>query len=811
MLKPMVFFTRVIVVSFFLLISQLSMSQNDCVDGIVVCGNTGFEGLTAIGVGLQEISSINTCSSEENNSIWLKLPIMTSGTLAFTLTPESDDINEDFDFFIFGPTASCNNLGTAIRCSTTNPSMAGQLDNLTGMNSTETDTSEGPGDLGNSFIQEINVTAGDVYYMVIDRPIGESNFSINWNGTASFETQPQIVSQPQNLQKCTPPGAQALFNLNANYNAIVGGQGNVLLSYHTNSNDAITGANPILAPAFFPNTSNPQTIFVRLTNPISGCFSMADFELAVTFGPAIAVDTYTICDDALDGNGTNGQSLINLNIVTQTILAGQDMTGVTVSYFNTLIAAQQNLLPALPIQFYNSIPNLHNVYVRITNTTGCVLTKEIHLRVLPQPAIVNSTLTQCDIGLVPDGLTLFDLNDAIPALTSGNANLSVSFFESGNPIPLGLQYTNLTNPQQLIAKITNNATGCNSISAVTLIVNVIPAPIVTLAPQCDIFGIENGKATFDLTSVNMTLSPTQLISFYQIPNDALLGINQIANTTNYINSIPYNDLVYVRIDDSGACVSISPLALVINKLPSATRETSGLFVCTDHPNYFVTLNAAILEGLPADYTYNWFHDGLEIGQTGYTVQVNQSGIYTVDITKLGCTITRTITVQESANANIESVVVNDLVIALNTVTVNIQSQSLGDYIFALDSATGPFQDANIFYDVAPGIHELYIKDLLACGIFGPIQVNVLGLPKYFTPNGDGFNDTWNITGVDAQHNSKAIIYIFDRFGKLLKQISPLGKGWDGMYNDQVLPAADYWYNIQLEDGRNIKDHFTLKR
>jgi hypothetical protein len=215
-------------------------------DAIVVCGNIGFERLTAVGVGIQEVSSANACDSEENNSIWLKLPIMTSGTLAFTLTPESDDINEDFDFFIFGPNVTCNNLESTVRCSTTNPFAADQPDNLTGMNGVETDTYEGPGELGNSFVQEMTVNAGDVYYMVIDRPIGESNFSITWNKTTSFENQLQIATKPQNLQKCVQPSNQALFNLNYNYNAIVGGQGNVLLSYHTNSNDAITGSNPII-------------------------------------------------------------------------------------------------------------------------------------------------------------------------------------------------------------------------------------------------------------------------------------------------------------------------------------------------------------------------------------------------------------------------------------------------------------------------------------------------------------------------------------------------------------------------------------
>ena len=807
----MMHYTHAITIAFFLLISQLSLSQNDCVDAIVVCGNTGFEGLTAVGVGIQEISSTNACESEENNSIWLKLPIMTSGTLAFTLTPESDDINEDFDFFIFGPNVTCNNLGSTVRCSTTNPFAADQPDNLTGMNGVETDTFEGPGELGNSFVQEMTVNAGDVYYMVIDRPIGESNFSITWNGTATFENQPQIASPPQNLQKCVPPGNQALFNLNYNYNAIVGGQGNVLLSYHTSSNDAITGSNPIISPAFFPNTTNPQTIYARLTNPISGCFSMSDFELLVTFGPAITTDTYTICDDASDGNGSNAQSMINLNTVTQTIMQGQDMTGLTVSYFNTAIAAQQNILAPLPNQFYNTIPNLQNVYVRITNTTGCVLTKEIHLRVMPQPAILSTTLTQCDTGFAPDGLTLFDLNSAIPALTGGNANLSVSFFESGNTIPLDLLYTNTTNPQVINAKITNTITGCQSTSTVTLIANMSPPPLVTIPPQCDVLGIENGMATFDLNSIIIALAPTQQIAFFQYPNDALLHQNQIANTTNYTNTIAYNDVVYVRIEDSGNCVSISTLALTVNALPKVTREASGLFVCKDNPDYFVTIDAAILEGLPTDYTYNWFQNGVPMGETTYTIQVNQAGIYTVEVTRLGCTVTRSIVVEESENANIESVVVNDLVTIFNTIEVNVQGSSLGDYVFSLHSANGPFQESNTFYDVPAGIYELYIKDLLACGVFGPIQVNVLGLPKYFTPNGDGFNDTWNITGVDAQHNGKSIVFIFDRYGKLLKQISPLGVGWDGIYNDQLLPSEDYWYNIQLQDGRNIKGHFTLKR
>jgi hypothetical protein len=72
--------------------------------------------------------------------------------------------------------------------------------------------------------------------------------------------------------------------------------------------------------------------------------------------------------------------MINLNTVTQTIMQGQDMTGLTISYFNTAVAAQQNILASLPNQFYNTIPNFQNVYVRITNTIiGCQSTSNVTL------------------------------------------------------------------------------------------------------------------------------------------------------------------------------------------------------------------------------------------------------------------------------------------------------------------------------------------------------------------------------------------------------------------------------------------------
>ena len=91
------------------------------------------------------------------------------------------------------------------------------------------------------------------------------------------------------------------------------------------------------------------------------------------------------------------------------------------------------------------------------------------------------------------------------------------------------------------------------------------------------------------------------------------------------------------------------------------------------------------------------------------------------------------------------------------------------------------------------------------------EVSVLGIPKYFTPNGDGYNDYWNIDGVNQNFYSKSIIQIFDRYGKLLKQFNSLSQGWDGTFKGIQIPSSDYWNLISLEDGRIVKGRFSLKR
>ncbi|MCC9042682.1 T9SS type B sorting domain-containing protein [Myroides sp. M-43] len=139
------------------------------------------------------------------------------------------------------------------------------------------------------------------------------------------------------------------------------------------------------------------------------------------------------------------------------------------------------------------------------------------------------------------------------------------------------------------------------------------------------------------------------------------------------------------------------------------------------------------------------------------------------------------------------------------------------YEFAIDNSA--FQLSSQFYNVPIGDHVAYVRNVKT-GCSSSVKFSVFGYPKYFTPNGDGYNDTWNIPGLKG-HN-EARIYIYDRSGRLLKQLSPHTEGWDGTWNEKQMPSTDYWFTVEFvndykttdeRNGRKVtyKGHFSLKR
>jgi len=398
-----------------------SFAQSDCSDAITVCGNTGYAGLTASGAGnASELNrNNNDCDATENNSLWLRLPVNTGGTLGFVLTPTNPDLEVDFDFFVFGPNATCGNLGKAIRCSTTNPEAAHTVNNQTGMSEDETDVSEGPGEFGSGFINWLTVQPGEVYFLVIDRPHGGSDFSLEWTGTATFFAAPEF-NNPQavaiDILKCDSDSLddqKTEFDLTTNSVMLINSQPDVVLTYHENINDAILGINEIPAPEAYINTSNPQTLYMRMLRASTDCFETQEFEIEVT-NPVVAgkPNDLELCD-------VNEDHKRKFNLAVNDALIKGSNTTASVTYYISQSDAQIKNNP-LPLVYESATAT---IWARLENTSGCqghdITSFTITVPPLPE---INYTLDVVDFNgsnnsisiIMPDPQNYeFSINDSV--------------------------------------------------------------------------------------------------------------------------------------------------------------------------------------------------------------------------------------------------------------------------------------------------------------------------------------------------------------------------------------------------------------
>ena len=175
-----------------------------------------------------------------------------------------------------------------------------------------------------------------------------------------------------------------------------------------------------------------------------------------------------------------------------------------------------------------------------------------------------------------------------------------------------------------------------------------------------------------------------------------------------------------------------------------------------------------------------------------------------------CSSTFNLSTQNSIVPNSVTINPNELIAfgTDNTVTAIVTPTS-NDYLYSIDGTY--FQSSNVFTNIPGGDYTLTVINKFGCGDVSA-TFTIVDYPNYFTPNGDGYNDTWNIKGSSAL--DLAIIRIFDRYGKLIKQIDPNGNGWNGSFNNELLPSTDYWFTIEYTKNnitKEFKGHFSLIR
>ena len=291
----------------------------------------------------------------------------------------------------------------------------------------------------------------------------------------------QIANTPNPLEICDDetPDETALFNLTVSELEILGSQNasDYIISYYTSSSDADNEVNPITNTTSYANILNPQTLFVRLEEVSTGNYDTAPLTIRVLPTPEGALSTpidLTVCDD-----NTDGIAIFDLTINEGNINPSGEPFTFTY-YTNESDALLGMNAISNPTNFANtSAPQI--IFVRVENIYNCfsLTTFGINATPIPTPSQNLAELQICDDN--NDGFAQFDLTANEVQIVSGEADVEVSYFETisdaasnVNPLFDAAQYTNITNPQVIYARVENFNTGCFAVTNFDILVQPIP-------------------------------------------------------------------------------------------------------------------------------------------------------------------------------------------------------------------------------------------------------------------------------------------------------------------------------------------------
>src|SRR5690606_279227 len=252
------------------------------------------------------------------------------------------------------------------------------------------------------------------------------------------------------------------------------------------------------------------------------------------------------------------------------------------------------------------------------------------------------------------------------------------------------------------------------------------------------------------------------------------------------NTEPYNQTITVRVEytSNSICYSETSFDLIVNSLPEINLE-DDYFICYLEPFISLTVQSGF-------NSYEWTYEDGTILSSTYQANIIDEGNYTLTVTRLengiSCENSFTFSLTHSNIPEIQQVNYGEL----GTNFIEIIVAENGNFEYSIDGFI--YQNSNYFNNVQGGVYTVYVRDKEGCGE-DSTEVVIIDYPKFFTPNSDGYNDYWQIKGIHKFPNSK--IFIFDRYGKLLKQLSANSPGWDGSFNGKKLPTNDYWFTANL--------------
>ncbi|WP_345274238.1 choice-of-anchor L domain-containing protein [Flaviramulus aquimarinus] len=602
-----------------------------------------------------------------------------------------------------------------------------------------------------------------------------------------------IANQPNTMEACDDASTDRfeIFDLSLQNAAILGSQNldDYNITFHDNANSA---NNDDSALATNYNAENGQTIYARIENKATGCYSTTEFNTIVHIYPN-EVQPLIQCDVDYDETVVFDISSNENN------LFASPSSNIVISYFDdlTLIDNEASAI-ADPVN-YNNSSNPQTIYIKVYNISAdCYNVINQELIVTLPPAINEfETYEICD-----NPTRYFDLNTINDIIVTNDPDALISYHLSATDAeisntPIPTDYTYITTNDTIYIRIESADRGCHYVYPFQLIINPLP---IANQPD-DIESCDNDYDNiygFDLTTQDNQVLGTQSnsdfnISYYLNEDDA----NNSSNVLSNIHNVDVESIIYARIENNRTgCFSTTNFTAYVRRKP--INDIKDQVICLENFPLQVTGET----GYATD-SYLWE----PYGETDASIDISVIGEYSLTITStFGCETKKTFNVIESEQATIEFEETVDFSDP-NNITITVSG--IGDYLYQLDD--GEPQRSNFFTYVPIGERTITVIDVNGC-LSVSKKVMIFDIPKFVTPNDDGYFDTWHITGVNQLEGT--IIYIYNRYGKLMKTLPHTSAGWDGTYNGENMPSDDYWYSANIfykGDQFQLKGHFTLRR
>ena len=495
------------------------------------------------------------------------------------------------------------------------------------------------------------------------------------------------------------------------------GNRNLVVGYKVANNNSNAVLPANVPVSFYANNTLLQTTNTPASIAIGG---FANFITTVSI-PLYVPNTFdlrVVVDNSTTNTSTVAESNETNNEATQTITLS-DIT-VTPTFTQITPICSGATFAALPTISLNNISGSWSPALNNLATTTYTFTPNAGqcATTATMTIVVNQSVTPTftQINPICSGATL----TALPTISLNNISGSWS------PALNNLATTTYT--------FTPNAGQCATTATMTIMVNPSITPSFTqITPIC------NGQ----------TLNALPTISLNNISGSWSPALNNLATTT------------YTYTPNTGQCATTNTMTIVVN--PSVLPDFADVTLCANDTS--VSLNNQSPNGIVG----TWFPPAIDFSANGFYTFTPNAG-------QCANSQTITITINQNSISDFDWTLTQPFT---NNAVLTINAVPSGNFLYQLDF--GPQQSSNIFQNISSGLHSVTVYDTNGClTSITKNDILVIHYPLFFTPNGDGFNDTWKIDDLVLQPN--APIFIYDRYGKLLKQISTIGSGWDGTIN-----------------------------